>query len=126
MEPERRSTFERGREAEAEAAAWLEERGWTVLERNVRAGRNEVDLVIERGRVVAFVEVKSRRSDRYGHPLESVDARTRTEIARVARAWIRRNRIPGDRIFRFDVVYLLGTPEARTIGHVEDAWRGSG
>ena len=58
-----------GRRFEAAAARHLVRAGWRILERNVRFGRKEVDLVVERDRVVAFVEVKGRLGRGYGHPL---------------------------------------------------------
>ena len=53
-----------GRAAEAAAARYLVRDGWTLLGRNVRIGRGELDLIARRGAVLAFVEVKARRTDR--------------------------------------------------------------
>lgn len=117
-----------GREGEAIAAAHLEDAGWTVLERNYRAGRNEVDLIVGRGRTVAFVEVKSRRGTRYGHPLEAITRHKRGEIAKVARAWVRARGGLRGLSLRFDAVAVSfgSAPEAREAPHIEhvaDAWR---
>ena len=81
-------THRLGRCFEEAAARWLEARGWTVLGRNVRCHREEVDLIVQRGRVVAFVEVKGRRGRGYGAPAEAVTWRKRREIEGVARWWI--------------------------------------
>lgn len=88
----------------------------------MRFGREEIDLVIRRGGLVAFVEVKGRgRTDR-GHPLGAIDHRKRSAIARVARDWIARHGRHGD-VYRFDAVSV--TPGARgwRVEHVADAWR---
>lgn len=119
---------ELGREGEAIAARYLEDAGWTVLERNYRAGRNEVDLIVGRGRTVAFVEVKSRRGDGFGHPLEAITERKQGEIAKVARAWMRARGGLRGLSLRFDAVavHFGRTGEAREaprIEHVADAWR---
>ena len=117
-----------GREGEAIAAAHLEDAGWTVLERNYRAGRNEVDLIVRRGRTVAFVEVKSRRGTGFGHPLEAITRHKRGEIAKVARAWVRARGGMRGLSMRFDAVAVsFGSArearEAPHIEHVADAWR---
>jgi len=117
------STHSRGREGEAAALLHLQSRGWTLLGRNVREGRREIDLIVARGPVVAFVEVKYRRGDGWGHPLEAITWRKRREIAHVARGWLRAHPHPGP-VFRFDAVAVLGGPDGRMrVEHVEDAWR---
>ncbi len=117
-----------GREGEAIAARHLEDAGWTVLERNYRAGRNEVDLIVRRGRTVAFVEVKARRGDGFGHPLEAITERKRGEIAKVARAWLRARGGLRGLSLRFDAVAVRfgaarDPSETPRIEHVADAWR---
>ena len=77
-----------GRLGEELAARHLARKGWEILERNLRSGHREVDLVIRRGGIVAFVEVKTRRNSEFGHPLESVHTRKRREVTRVAREWL--------------------------------------
>ena len=59
---------------ERQAARHYRLRGWRVLDANVRVGRNELDLVVRRGRRLVFVEVKEKRGTGYGSPLEMVDA----------------------------------------------------
>jgi len=92
-----------GAEGEREAARHLEAAGYRVLARNVRAGGVELDLVVSKGRTLAFVEVKTRRSRRAGSPEEAVDVRKRERLVRGAVAWLREHRGRG-RSIRFDVV----------------------
>lgn len=113
-----------GDRGEQMAAAYLAERGWVILHRNYRIGHREIDLVMRRTEVVAFVEVKTRGGLGYGHPLEAITWKKRREIQRVAAAWADRHGLPGD-VYRFDAVAILlpaggGDP---VIEHVEDAWR---
>ncbi|MBT8402451.1 MAG: YraN family protein [Gemmatimonadetes bacterium] len=117
------STHEVGRRCEAIAARFLTEAGWTVLERNVRFRRKEIDLVLRRGRVVAFVEVKGRKGGGWGHPLDAITALKRREIETVARWWVDRFGRPGDH-YRFDAVavHVRGLDVVK-VEHVEDAWR---
>ncbi len=112
-----------GRRGEALASHHLEQDGWHITHRNYRAGRREIDLVARRGRLVAFVEVKTRAGPDFGDPLEAVTRLKRREIARVARDWIARHGRPGDR-YRFDAVAVVWPAgKAPQVRHVEDAWR---
>ena len=116
------STHDAGRRYEALAGAFLELHGWTVLQTNVRFRRKEVDLIVRRGRTVAFVEVKGRRTGRFGDPLESITWSKRREIETVARWWIERSARPDDRFeFHAVAVYDDTASECR-IRHVPSAW----
>jgi len=112
-----------GRRGEDVAASYLEARGWTILGRNVRSGRREVDIIAGKDGVVAFVEVKCRRSLEYGDPLEAITGAKREEISRVARAWLQGHRVPRGTIFRFDAISVIwpdGAPPR--VFHLPDAW----
>jgi putative endonuclease len=92
-----------GVEGERRAAAYLARRGYRIEERNVRCGGVEVDLIVRRGRLVVFVEVKTRRSTRFGSGAEAIDARKRARMRRAASAWLAEHRSRAARV-RFDVV----------------------
>ena len=114
-----------GAEGEDRAAAWLTAQGWRVLARNVRADRVELDLVALRGRELAFIEVKTRRSQSAGAPEESVDARKRARLVRGAGAWLASHGRPGWRA-RFDVIACeCGHTGEWTIRHLEGAFDAS-
>jgi len=116
------SNVESGRHFEDLAEAFLRDHGWRVLDRNVRLMRNEIDLVVEKGGLVAFVEVKGRRGTTFGHPLEAITWRKRRAISQAARLWIARSGIRA-RCYRFDAVAVR--PDAAgtvDIEHVEGAW----
>lgn len=118
-------THARGLRYENAACVHLIDRGWAVLERNVRFGRKEIDLVVRRGRVTAFVEVKGRLGGDFGDPLDAITARKRREIETVAAWWMARHgRADGDVLYRFDAVAVRDRGGGRLeIEHVEDAWR---
>ncbi len=100
---------------------YLAGRGWIIVERNYRFGRREVDLIVRRGNLIAFVEVKTRAGDGFGAPEEAVTRLKRREIETVAREYLARHR-PGDVDVRFDVIAVSVGRGAR-IEHLEDAWR---
>lgn len=105
------------------AARYLTERGWTVVDHRFRMGRLEVDLVARRGALVAFVEVKTRWSTRFGSPIEAVTWHKQREIVRVARAWVDRHGRPDD-TYRFDVIGVTLEPlRPPQVEHLEDAFR---
>ena len=112
-----------GKHCEALAAESLIAAGWRIVARNYHFGRREIDLIASRNRVIAFVEVKGRRGDGYGHPLEAITRGKREEIRRVAEHWIARYGQPGQ-TYRFDAIGIRRDTRAdQVIEHVEDAWR---
>jgi putative endonuclease len=120
-----------GAYAERLAVALLERNGWTILHRNWRYGRREIDVIARRGSLVAFVEVKARARVTHGHPLESIDWRKRRDLAIAARGWIARHGAPPDE-YRFDAVHVVAPQRVRRgaqrapgppdVQHTENAW----
>ena len=70
------------------AAKYLREHGFTIRERNWRHGHGELDIVAERDSVIIIVEVRTRRSDAYGTPEESVRAAKRAKLIVTAQAYL--------------------------------------
>ena len=93
-----------GWSAERRAARWYRLRGWKILGENVWAGGNELDLIVRRGRTLRFVEVKEKRSPRFGDPLEMVTAEKQRRIRRAAEAWLARHPACAGLQPRFDVI----------------------
>jgi len=113
---------ELGSRGEDLAASHLHGRGWQIVERNWRFHHKEIDLVARRGDVIAFVEVKTRGARPLGHPLDTITAAKRRDLAIAARGWIASRGRPGDS-YRFDAVAVLRDPDGVRVEHVEDAWR---
>ena len=88
------------------AARWLVRQGWSVLDHRFRAGRRDIDLVVRRADEVAFVEVKARRGETFGSPVEAVHYRKQLELGRAARVWVDRFGTV-ELAYRFDVVGIL-------------------
>ena len=95
-----------------------------MLARNYRFGRREVDLVVRRDALVAFVEVKTRAGRGWGAPQEAITALKRREIEAVAVHFLARHGL-GEVEVRFDAVAITVVPGADVVGieHLEDAWR---
>ena len=114
--------WETGRWGEDLAARYLERRGWKVVARNFRAGPHEIDLIVTRGPVVAFVEVKTRRTSSGGTPLEPIGRQKVKAVAAAARRWVFERGRPGQ-LFRFDAVSIRAVGPDIELVHIPDAWR---
>ena len=116
MSDKRVAAEQAGRKGEDLAAHWLERQGWTVLGRRLRAGVGEVDLVVRRDAVVAFVEVKWR--ERAAELDLAIDERRLRRVAAAAEVLAPRFVADGDDM-RVDVVLLAPGHWPR---HIVNAW----
>lgn len=73
-----------GRRGEEIACRYLAGRGYRILARNYRTRLGEVDIIAEQGKTLVFIEVKTRRGRRCGHPFEAVTAAKRRQISKAA------------------------------------------
>lgn len=103
------------------AARWLVRQGWSVLDHRFRSGHRDIDLVMRRANEVAFVEVKARRGDGFGSPVEAVHYRKQRELSRAARVWVDRFG-SAELAYRFDVVGILVEGERVRVRYVPDAF----
>lgn len=106
---------------ERRAAWYLRLRGYRVLERNFRWGDGEIDLIVRRGRRVAFVEVKTRQQTAKGTPAEAVDRRKQLQIGRLAERYLTAHALPGCSL-HFDVISLFWDGWRFRLAHVKDAF----
>ncbi|MDH4169326.1 MAG: YraN family protein [Acidimicrobiia bacterium] len=96
-----------GAAGETAAARWYRRRGYRVIDRNWRwGGHGEIDLVLRRGTMVVFCEVKTRSSTRFGVPAAAVDADKQRRIRRLARHWLDEHPVRAG-VVRFDVASVL-------------------
>lgn len=114
--PERREADRRGRQGEAEAAMWLAGQGWRVLAERVKTKVGEIDLVVRRPGLVAFVEVKWRaRSIALG---DAIDERRLARVAAAAESVMHLYATEGEDV-RIDVILLAPGCKPH---HIENAW----
>jgi putative endonuclease len=104
--------------AEARAARWFRWRGYRVLDHNRWLGGAELDLVVRRGRTIAFVEVKSKTGDGFGDPIEMVDDVKVARIRRAAQLWLAAHPETRPLEIRFDVI----ADRSGRIEHLRDAF----
>jgi len=115
---DRKKAEQRGRRAETFAALCLMLKGYTILARRVRNNAGEVDLIAKRKNLVAFVEVKARKS--HALALESVTPTAQRRIARASEVWMAKRTHLADCDWRYDIITV--TPH-RLPTHIKDAWR---
>ena len=102
------------------AKDFLLEKNYSILEMNFTTRIGEIDIIAQIGNIVVFVEVKTRKSLKYGRPAEAVNHRKMQKIIKVAETYIV-YKSRGNKQYRFDVIeVLLG--EKTEINHIEDAF----
>lgn len=97
-----------GRWGEDMAAHALRERGYTILERNWRCRSGEIDIIAVDGDCIVIVEVKTRRTVQFGHPLESVTPRKCARLRVLAGEWCKTTARSGITGVRIDAVGIVG------------------
>jgi len=122
------SHVERGRHGETLAAAFLELRGYTVIERNLRFGRLEIDLVARCSNLIVFVEVKYRGNRRGGGAGAAVGTGKQRDVETAAVGYLKRRGWTRVAV-RFDVVTIEAPAHdgaALVLRHLEAAFPATG
>lgn len=112
---------QRGQSGEDLVVKHLEKSGWRIIARNWRPGaqsggagmRGEIDIIAWHGKVLCFIEVKTRSGDSFGAPQEAVNRSKQRQISRLANAYISYHRL--DVPCRFDVaeVWLANSEQEK-------------
>jgi putative endonuclease len=108
-----------GQSGEDLAAVHIQSAGYTIIKRNWRCERGEIDLVARDGNMLVFIEVKTRRSAGCGSAAEAVDQRKQAKLRLLARHYLHTEKT-GAAAYRFDVVAVDGSPAKIT--HIRDAF----
>ena len=108
-----------GKFAEKRAAEEYIKKGYTVLERNWRLGKIEIDLIVQKDNVIVIVEVKAR-SGKDKLPIDSITHDKRRRMTRAGDAYLQK--MKGDFDYRFDYFTLTGDMENYKIEILEDAF----
>ena len=117
--PSRRQRY--GRKSEVRAARHLQACGYVILEKNYRTRHGEIDIIAEDNGVIVFVEVKTRKSGRYGDPKFAVTAQKKRKISMVALEYLKKHhtlQTPA----RFDVVSIQSSKAEETVEVIPNAF----
>lgn len=115
------SRGEAGLSGEDAACQYLEQKGYQILRRNFRTYVGEIDIIASKGPTLSFIEVKTRSSEQYGKPRESVIFGKQKKIRRSAETYLvmtkRINNIPD---LSFDVIEVIRSRgQIKSINHLE-------
>ena len=99
------------------AMRYLRLHGCQIIDWNVRPCRHgELDIIAKQGRTYLFVEVKTRKNERYGAPIEAVHTRKRQLMRRCATHWLTRHHLLNDYTpYRFDAIEVIGSPRQSAV-----------
>lgn len=92
---------------EEKARLFLVKKNYKILGSNIRVGHREIDIIAldQDNKELVFVEVKTRRSGKFGHPALAVNQSKLKMMQTVARVYMKK--IGGNKDFRFDVITVL-------------------
>ncbi len=109
-----------GKKGEELAAELLLKKGYTVLRRNYRYLKAEIDIIAQKGCILAVVEVKYRRSDHLQPITASINPKKIGLLVMAADHYVQENDLDVD--VRFDIITILGQPTGYKIEHLERAF----
>lgn len=111
---------ELGSEGEEIAVKELLSKGYSVLHRNWRSGRNEIDIVARIGDVAVFVEVKTRSTDFFGDPAEFISIHQQKRLLQAANNYLEQEELELEA--RFDIFSIVKNNQGLKTEHIEDAF----
>ena len=97
---------ELGKWGEDIAVAFLEEKGYRILERDWKSGHHDLDIVALDGHTLVIVEVKTRRNRLFGDPEEAIDYKKRRSLASAINHYVKLHSCSCD--IRFDIISVVG------------------
>jgi len=110
-----------GNAGEQAATYYLEQQGYAILERNYRFKKAEIDIIAQKEKILLFVEVKTRRAQKFGYPEESVTAKKEALFLLAAEEYIFQTNWLYD--VRFDIISItLNSEKDYQLHHIEDAF----
>ncbi|MCE5347150.1 MAG: YraN family protein [Bacteroidales bacterium] len=109
-----------GQKGEDLAAGHLQKAGFTILSRNWKWGKHEIDIIAENKDLIVFVEVKTRTEDFQMHPVTAVTNEKQKSIIYAANGYLQKFKV--DKESRFDIITIIKKVDSYQIDHIEDAF----
>ena len=109
-----------GSAGECSAADYLKKKKYKILGQNYTCRFGEIDLIAQTGNTVVFVEVKSRRNEKFAQAREYVTRAKQERVIKAAMLWLQQNDVELQP--RFDVIEVVGEGRTQKITHLEDAF----
>jgi len=110
-----------GESGEEAACALLKKNGYKILVRNYKNKLGEIDIIAYDGDTICFIEVKSRRTDKFGLPQEAIFAPKQRKISRVALSFLKENNLFKKKA-RFDVISVIYSGEMPRLDLIKNAF----
>lgn len=112
-----------GQLGELSAIEYLKNKGYKLLEQNFRNKLGEIDLIAQEGKVIVFLEVKTRKSTQFGAPFEAVHWAKQKKMVRLAFSYLKYKFGSLDILCRFDVVSIyVDSSNKITLQHIQNAF----
>lgn len=112
--------YDLGKEGEDMACEYLISLGYTILARNWRAYKNEIDIIALKNNCLIFIEVKTRTTDLWGNPEDFISEAQQQRIIEAAEIYI--EDIKEEYDCRFDVIAIIKNKKQTQLEHFEDAF----
>jgi putative endonuclease len=109
-----------GAEGELAALDFLQKKGYHILQTNYKCRMGEIDIIALDGKVIVFVEVKTRGSKGFGWPEEAVNKAKQKKITLTAEEFLAEKDLHDE--IRFDIISILNYPAGKRIEHFKDAF----
>lgn len=109
-----------GSAGEYSAADYLKRKQYKILGQNFSCRFGEIDIIAQKNNFVVFVEVKTRKNEKFAQAREYVTRAKQERVMKAAMLWLQQNDV--DLQPRFDVIEVVGDGRAQKINHIEDAF----
>ncbi|MBU1148954.1 YraN family protein, partial [Patescibacteria group bacterium] len=102
-----------GKLGEMIASNWLKKLGYQILATNWHSQEGEIDIVASRNRILTFIEVKTRRSNRFGSAAESITEQKQAKLIKCIQKYLQANHPADNQQIQIDIVLVHLSPDSK-------------